>query len=154
MLLNVQSILTSERSLNLGGLILQQMLAVIGIFETWPDDSVCDTAVFCGLSYSILGRADRKQAKRGGLLLAMEDIFYSSIKVSDLKISDYFISCVLFSQNFSLGVLLFYLPPRGSKFYLSAVRVQEELQNVFDELEVFKSSLMISNHLVKFQILT
>ena len=69
--------------------------------------------------------------KYGGLLLAIEDTFYSSIKVSDLKISDYFISSILFSQNFSLGVLLFYLPPRGSKFYLSVVRVQEELQNVF-----------------------
>ena len=116
------------------------MPVVIGTVETWLDDSVYNSAVFCGLSYSILGRADRKQAKHGGLLLAIENTFCSSIKVWDLKNSDYFISCVLLSQNFSLGVLLFDLPSRGPKFYLSAVRVQEELQNIFDEFEVFKSS--------------
>ena len=66
---------------------------------------------------------------------AIEGTFFSSIKVLDLKISDYFISCILFSQNFSLGVLRFSLPPRGSKiFFIGGHMSARRVTKLFDKL--------------------
>ena len=80
LLLNVQSILSLERRLNLYQLLSQECPDLDCLVETWIDDSIRDSVVFCGMPYTVVARSDRNQGKDGGILLAAHDSFFGVLQ--------------------------------------------------------------------------
>ena len=105
-----------ERRITLTELLIAKQPDLIGIVETWLDFSVPDPAVFCGLPYTVMGRFNRPERQHGGLILAISYSLSNSIEVSDIRIEELFVSCSLKFESFCLGLVLVYLPPKGSKF--------------------------------------
>ena len=116
----MQSIISLERRLNLYQLLSQESPDLVCLVETWIDDSIPDSVVFCGMPYTVIARSDRNQGKHGGILIAAHDSFLELFRVTSLKIGDFFVSGVFSNCFLQLGLVLVYLPPRGSKCFTSA----------------------------------
>ena len=86
----MQSILSLERRLNLYQLLSQECPDLVCLVETWIDDSIPDSVVFCGMPYTAVTRSDRNQGKHGGILLAAHDSFLELFRITGLKIGDFF----------------------------------------------------------------
>ena len=121
-------------------LLIAKQPDLIGIVETWLDVSVPDPAVFCGLPYTVIGRFNRPERQHGGLLLAISNSLSNSIEVSDARIEELFISCLLKFESSYLGLVLVYLPPKGSKFYVSMSEATEKLRFVMTNFEKMRVS--------------
>ena len=118
-------------------LLIAKQPDLIGIVETWLDVSVSHPAVFCGLPYTVIGRFNRPERQHGGLLLAISNSLSNSIEVSDARIEELFISCLLKFESSYLGLVLVYLLPKGSKFYVS---MSEKLRFVMTNFEKMRVS--------------
>ena len=124
-----------ERRLNLTELLIAKQPDLIGIVENWLGFSVPDPAVFCGLPYTVIGRFNRPKRQHGGLLLAISNSLSNSIEVSDVQFEELFVSCLLKYESFCLGLVLVYLPPKGSKYYVSISEATEKLRFVLTDYE-------------------
>ena len=71
--------------------------------------------------------SNRPKRQHGGLLLAISNSLSNSIEFSDVQIEELFVSCLLKYESFCLGLVLVYLPPKGSKYYVSMSEATEKL---------------------------
>ena len=76
------------------------------------------TMIFCGLPYSVIIRCDRREVKHGGLLLAAHSSFLQMFELLEAKIDDFCLSCLFSNSTSNFRVILLYLPPRGSKYFI------------------------------------
>ena len=74
--------------------------------------------IFCGLPYSVIIRCDRKDGKHGRLLLAAHSFFLQMFELLEAKIEDFCLSCLFSNSKSNFGVILLYLPTRGSKYFI------------------------------------
>ena len=118
LLFNVQSIVNLQRRLSLVELLSQKCPALVCLVEMWLDDSTSDSMIFCGLPYSVIIRCNRKEGKHGGLLLATHSSFLQMFELLEAKIDDFCLSCLFSNSTSNFGVILLYLPPRGSKYFI------------------------------------
>ena len=107
----------------------------ICLTETWLDKSIIDTVIFYGHSYTIVLRSDRMSGCHGGTLIAVENKFLSSTHIRFSSKSEFGCTVIMKSPHFSVGVVLFYLSPRGSRYYFNPITVENRLQTIFRDLE-------------------
>ena len=105
--------------------------------ETCLDNPIINTAIFYGHSYTVVLRSDLMSGCHchGGILIAVENKFLSSTHIRFSSKSEFGCTVVLESPHFSVGELLFYLPPRGSRYYVNPITVENRLQTIFRDLE-------------------
>ena len=108
---------------------------IICLTETWLDNSIIDTAIFSGHSYTLVLRSDRMSGCHGGILIAVENKFLSSTHIRFSSKSEIDCTFVMESPQFSVGIILFFLPPRGSRYYVNPIAVENRLQTIFRDLE-------------------
>ena len=76
------------------------------------------TMIFCGLPFSVIIRCDRKEGKHGGLLLAAHSSSLQMFELLEAEIDVFCLSCLFSNSTSNFGVVLLYLPPRGSKYFI------------------------------------
>ena len=96
------------------------------------------------MPYTVVARSDRNQGKHGGILLAAHDSFLQLFGISSLKIGDFFVSGVFSNRFFQLGLVLVYLPPRGSKYFTTASIAENCILDLYNK---FKQSDAASQEL-------
>ena len=74
--------------------------------------------IFCVLPYSLIIRRNRKGGKHGGLLLAAHSSFLQMFELLEAKIDDFCLSCLFSNSTSNFEVILSYLPPRGSNYFI------------------------------------
>ena len=135
LLLNVQSILSIERRLNFCQLLSLFSPTVVCLTETWLDDSVSDNGVFAGHPYTVVLRSDRTAGHHGGILIAMSNAFLGTISLIYYSKCEQFCVLVLSNQTLTHCIILAYLPPRGSVFYVKPGVTEDKLRSVFADVE-------------------
>ena len=71
------------------------------------------------MPYSVIARADRGVKQHGGLLIVLHNNFRNNADILDTEVGDFYLSCLIRLPSTYLAVLLTYLPPKSSKFFIS-----------------------------------
>ena len=103
--------------------------------ETWLDDSVSDNGVFAGHPYTVVLRTDRTAGHHGGIRVAMSNAFLGTISLIYYSKREQFCVLVLSNQTLTLCIILAYLPPQGSVFYVKPGVTEDKMRNVFADVE-------------------
>ena len=94
--------------------------------------------VFVGASYTVIARSDRAAGQHSGLLIALENEFFASENVL-FQSNSYF--CVLLRlPTLILCIVLVYLPPRSSVYFVRPYEVEAMLKALSNELKTFLDS--------------
>ena len=108
---------------------------VVCLTETWLDDSVSDIRVFAGHPYTVVLRSDRTAGHHGRILVAMSNAFLGTISLIYYSKCEQFFVLVLSNQTLTLCIILAYLPPRGSVFYVKPGVAEDKWRIVFVDVE-------------------
>ena len=136
LLFNIQSsILSIERRLNFCQLLSLISASVVCLTEAWLDDSVSDSGVLAGHPYTVVPRSDQTAGHHGGLLVAMRNAFLGTISLIYYSKCEQFCVLVLSNQILTLCIILAYLPPRGSLFYVKPGVTEDKLRNTLANVE-------------------
>ena len=136
LLFNAQNIVNLQKRLSLVELLSQKCPASVCLVETWLDDSTSDSMIFCGLPYSVIIRCDRKEGKHGGLLMAAHGSFLQMFELLEAKIDDFCLSCMFSNSTSNFAVILLYLPPRGSKYFIPTSTAGSCIVKRFNEIKL------------------
>ena len=147
-LYNAQSILTSERRLNLSKLLAINNPTLICLTETWLDPSVENKSLFSNLPYCVICRSDRQKGQHGGVLIAASTAYITKTNVLFENSGSYFCSCLFQSESWYLGVILLYLPGRTSDYHVDYSIVILELQRILTEFEKIIPSANLSSEIL------
>ena len=119
--MNVQSILSIEKRLSFCSYMSMLSPAIACLTETWLEESVNDSAVFIGNPYSVIVRSDRTHGHHGGILIAFHNNFLKDIEIKYSSKSENDCVVLFTYASLTLCVVLFYLPPLGSQFYVKPI---------------------------------
>ena len=109
--------------------------AIACLTETCLDKSVNDSAVLIGNPYSVIVRSYRTHGHHGGILIAFHNNFLKDIEIKYSSKSEN--DCVVLFKyaGLTLCVVLVYLPPRGSQFYVKPIVAELRFRAITSEVE-------------------
>ena len=133
---NCRSILTTEKKIKLDNLLRIHQSDIVALSETWLDNYVENTAVFCTDVYEVIHRSDRKTGPHGGVLIAVKTSSKLNVIVDQSVIFDFGSYLFVKLNSLMLCVTAIYNPPHDSHSTLNWIIFEKFLSEVNKRLNV------------------